>query len=129
MSETHCPLCHTALGVSDVAPCMECGSLPEEIEHALAGGHTYAEVRVFGDLSLVLCDFCQVDFGSYDPAYFGLPRGARFGYGKMQFVREVEDVRIGKDKVCPRCHHRLPFLRFVLRARELHAGGLQEGQD
>jgi hypothetical protein len=41
---------------------MECGHDPAEIEQARAGKHTYAEYRIFGDLSLVLCNFCDVDF-------------------------------------------------------------------
>jgi hypothetical protein len=123
MSETHCPLCYTELEVADVAPCMECGNLPEEIEHALAGKHTYAEMRIFDDLALVLCDFCQVDFGSFNPEIFGLPRDARIGYDKMQFLRDVEEIRIGKDKVCPSCKYQLPFLKFVQQARELHERG------
>jgi hypothetical protein len=102
---------------------MECGHLPEEIGHALAGRHTYAEVRIFGDLTLVLCDFCRVDFGSFDPDVFGMPKGARIGYEKIQFLRDVEEIRIGKDKVCPQCRHRLPFLRFVQKAREVHGCG------
>ena len=73
---------------------MECGSLPEEIEHARAGKHSYAEMSIFSDLSLVLCNFCQVDFGSFKPEMFGLPSESRIGYGKMQFVREVTDVHI-----------------------------------
>lgn len=120
MSETHCPLCYSALEVSDVAPCMECGNLPEEIEHALAGRHTYAEMRIFDNLTLVLCDFCQVDFGSFNPQTFGLPREARIGYDKMQFIRSVKEIHIGKDKVCLSCKYRLPFLKFVQRARELY---------
>ncbi len=121
MSENYCPICYTELEVMEVAPCMECGHLREEIEHALAGKHTYAEMRIFEDLSLILCDFCQVDFSSIDPTFFGLPRGTRIGYQKMQFLRIVEDVRIGEDKCCTQCGHRLPFLKFVLKARELFA--------
>jgi len=102
---------------------MQCGNLPEEIEHALARKHSYAEVRIFGDLNLVLCDFCQVDFGSFKSEVFGLPKDVRIGYEKMQFLRIVEDVHIGKDKVCPSCKHRLPFLKFVQQARELHGNG------
>ena len=120
MSDSQCPICYTPLEVTDVAPCMECGNDPQEIEHALAGTHTYAEMRIFGDLTLVLCDFCQVDFGSYDPAFFGLPRDARIGYEKMQFLRAVEEVNICKDKYCPQCGYRLPFIKFVQQARELH---------
>lgn len=94
--------------------------MAEEIEHALAGKHTYAEMRIFGNLSVVLCNFCQVDFGSFHPDYFGLPRNARIGYEKMQFVRAVPEVFIGKDKYCPQCNLRLAFLKFVVAARELH---------
>jgi hypothetical protein len=120
MSDSQCPICYAPLEVTDVAPCMECGNIPQEIEHALAGKHSYAEMRIFGDLTLVLCDFCQVDFGSYDPTFFGLPRGARIGYEKMQFLRAVGEVFIAKDKYCPQCRYRLPFLKFVQKARELH---------
>jgi hypothetical protein len=123
MSETHCPLCYSVLEIADVAPCMECGNLSEEIEHALAGKHTYAEMRIFDDLTLVLCDFCQVDFGSFNPEFFGLPRDTRIGYEKMQFIGSVEEVRIGKDKVCPSCKYRLPFLKFMQRVREMHGHG------
>src|SRR5436190_23468165 len=101
MSETRCPLCYTLLETADVAPCMECGNLREEIEHCLEGKHTYSEMRIFGDLTLVLCNFCQVDFGSSDPEWFGLPKSARLGYDKMQFVRDIRNVSITKDKVCP----------------------------
>jgi len=121
MSETNCPICFSDLEVADVTPCAECGNIPEEIEHTAAGIHTFAEMRIFGDLTLVLCNFCQVDFGSFHPEYFGLPRAAVIGYEKMQFLRTVDDVRIGKDKVCPNCKYRLAFLRFVRAARELHS--------
>ena len=123
MSESHCPLCYSLLEVADVAPCMECGNRVKEVEHAREGKHTYAEVQIFGDLTLVLCEFCQVDFGSFNPEVFGLPRGTRIGYDKMQFLRDVTEVRIAKDKVCPQCEYRLPFLRFVQRAREFHQSG------
>ena len=106
--------------VREVGPCMDCGSVPQEIEHARQGKHKYAEYRIFGDLSLVLCDFCQVDFSSYDPTFFGLPMGTRVGMERgWQFVRDVEPV-ITKDKCCTKCGYRLPFLEFVARARELH---------
>jgi hypothetical protein len=99
---------------------MECGSDPREIDEARAGEHTYAEYRIFGDLSLVLCNFCQCDFSSYDPTFFGLPRGRRVGMeGGWQFIRDVEPV-ITKDKCCPKCGYRLPFLEFIAHARELH---------
>jgi hypothetical protein len=116
---THCPLCYTELEQIDVAPCAECGHLAEEIEHALAGKHTYSEMRIFGDLSIVVCNFCQVDFDSFLPEYFALTPKAKFGFAEMQFVRGV-DVFIGKDKFCSECHQRLAFLKFVAAAREIH---------
>ena len=75
MSQTReqCPVCFDFLETKEIAPCMDCGHFEEEIEHALSGKHTYAELRIFGDLTLVLCNFCMVDFGSYHPDFFGLP--------------------------------------------------------
>jgi|KBSMisStaDraftv2_1062788.scaffolds.fasta_scaffold50604_4 hypothetical protein len=121
MQATNCPICYEPLEVLDVSPCMDCGCLATDLDHASAGKHTYAEYRIFGDLSLVLCDFCSVDFSSYDPTYFGLQRGARIGPGERawQFVRDVPAV-IAKDKCCTHCNRRLKFLEFLLHARELH---------
>jgi hypothetical protein len=100
---------------------MDCGSTPAGLEDAHAGKHTYAEYRIFGDLSLVLCDFCKFDFTSYDPTFFGLPRGTRIGLRELewQFIRDVP-LTITKDKCCTACGYRLPFLKFVLQARELY---------
>jgi hypothetical protein len=75
MAETQCPDCFTALEPIDVAPCFDCGHLAIELEHLASGRHTYAEYRVFGEC-IVLCNFCRVDFSSYDPEYFGLPKVA-----------------------------------------------------
>jgi hypothetical protein len=120
MNSSHCPICYERLETLDVAPCADCGHLVQEIEHALKGKHTYAEMRIFGDLALVLCDFCQVDFDSYHPEYFGLPPNARIGYKKLAFLREVSEVLIGKDKYCGNCDRRLAFLEFLSKSRELH---------
>ena len=99
---------------------MDCGHDPVELQHFIEGKHTYAEYRIFGPHSLVLCNFCQVDFGSYDPTYFGLPPTARIGFEYMSFVRDVIPPPHTFDKVCPQCHCRLGFLQFVSAARELH---------
>jgi hypothetical protein len=117
---THCPLCFEPLEVREVGPCMACGSHPREIDEARAGKHTYAEWCIFGELRLVLCNFCSSDFSSYDPTFFGLPRRTDIGMNTWQFVRDVQPM-IVKDKCCPACGHRLPFLEFVARARELHS--------
>jgi hypothetical protein len=89
MQETYCPLCHGELEVRDVAPCDECGAVAEELEHFKSGKHSYAEYEVFPRLKLTLCNFCDVDFGSRDPTFFGLPRSARIGYEFMRLVRPI----------------------------------------
>ena len=76
MSESHCPICYTALETREVAPCYDCGHDPEELVHLAEGRHTYDEIETLGARA-VLCDFCQSDFSSYDPTYFGLPGGAQ----------------------------------------------------
>jgi hypothetical protein len=88
----------------------------KEIEHALMGRHTYSQMRVC-DFILTLRDFCQVDFGSLRPEFFGLSKNERIGYEKMQFVRDVKDTSIRKDKVCVRCGYRLSFLKFIAEIR------------
>lgn len=120
MQETHCPLCYSELRVRDVAPCHGCGGDPKEIEHFEQGMHSYKEYAVFPPLTLVLCNICDVDFGSFDPAFFGLSRGARIGFERMTLVGSVKDACVSKDKFCASCGYRLAFLRFVAKAREQH---------
>lgn len=120
MPTDYCPLCYARLEVREVAPCMECGHKPEEIEQTLAGRHTFIERRIFGNLTLVLCDFCEVDFGSFAPEFFGLPRRTRLGLGQMDFVRMLDHVVIGQDKFCPQYGYRLAFLEFAAQARQMH---------
>jgi hypothetical protein len=114
--ESHCPICYTELETREVAPCYDCGALPEELEHFKEGKHTYAELKLFG-ATIVLCDFCQADFDSYAPSYFrrtGRPRFSR----QMSILDEVTQPTISKDKYCPNCHRRLAFFRFLARALE-----------
>jgi hypothetical protein len=91
-----------------------------ELENFRAGKHTYAEYEVFPGLPLVLCNFCQVDFTSADPQYFGLPPRTKIGLGSMRFVRDVHASQSDQDKYCGQCGHRLRFLRFVSEARRVH---------
>jgi hypothetical protein len=109
VQETHCPECYTPLEIRDITPCHDCGWDPQEFSHYRK--HTYSEVRVLDTDGLVLCDFCEVDFGSYDPTYFGLPRKHRIGF--PQHLRSVTTIGIDKDKYCPKCHKRLAFLKFL----------------
>lgn len=116
-----CPLCLGELEVREVAPCDDCGAVPQEIEHFHQGKHTYQRFEIFPGLELNLCNFCMVDFDSYDATFFGLSRGARFGFAQMRFVDRDVPHSMGKDKFCPNCGRRLTFLTFVAAARERHS--------
>jgi hypothetical protein len=121
MPKHFCPLCSTLLEIREVAPCADCGHLSEEIDHFLKHQHTYDEVKLFGRFILVLCDFCQADFPSYDPSYFGLPNNANLEKAaNMELLNKVEDTSIQKDFYCPHCQHRLVFLEFVDQCRKIN---------
>jgi len=98
MPDSHCPICYGPLEVRDVAPCWNCGHDPAELDHLKAGRHKFAELRL-QDAYIVLCDFCQLDFWSFDPAYFG--RNPEFRPGKnLILVRDVVNPAVAKDKYC-----------------------------
>ncbi|QJR11205.1 hypothetical protein DSM104443_02278 [Usitatibacter rugosus] len=92
-----------------------------ELAHWRDEKHHFTEYEVFSGLRLTLCNFCDVDFSSYNPEFFGLPPKSKLGLSKMNVSRAVSDASPGIDKFCSHCGYRLAFLRFVQRARELHA--------
>ncbi|MCP4258984.1 MAG: hypothetical protein GY774_15985 [Planctomycetes bacterium] len=116
-----CPKCFEPLEVRNVAPCDDCGWDPEELNHFKEGKHTYNEFDVYG-AKLILCDFCEVDFSSYDPTYWGFPKHNRVGYGSSGFikVREVakEQLTIKKSLFCHNCKSRLSMIEAVLQVNE-----------
>ena len=116
MAESHCPVCYSELEVRVVAPCFDCGHDPAELDHLASGKHRYSEFLAFG-VPIVLCNFCQVDFSSYDPEYFNRPRGTKLGLPEFTFVRELRTPESAKDKFCPSCRRRLAFLRFLQEVR------------
>ena len=121
MRENLCPLCSTPLEIREVAPCSDCGHLQEEIDHYFAHQHTYHEVKLFGVFTLILCDYCQADFPSYDFSYFGLPDRANLEkLAAMKLLRKVDDTGISNDFYCPQCQHRQVFLEFVEQCRKIN---------
>src|SRR4028119_1295081 len=108
MNETNCPLCFAKMIVTDSSPCMECGADDFERDHYQS--HDYTEYETYFGQRLILCDFCDVDFGSYDPTYFGFPKDRRLGLEEWNFIRDISDKELRPDKYCPECKHRLPFL-------------------
>ena len=85
---------------------------PGELEHLAKGKHTYTEVLAFG-IPIVVCNFCLVDFSSYDPAFFNRPARTKLGLGEFVELRAITNPSLGKDKFCPVCRRRLAFLKFV----------------
>jgi len=94
--------------------------LPNELAERDAREHIYHEFVAFNSLKVVLCDFCDADFGSYYSSYFGLPGSSLVGE-VLDLVAEVDpDRQPRRDKVCVACNHRLAFLRFRAAAISLH---------
>lgn len=121
MQAMHCPICFTPLEIREVAPCYDCGHMDRELAELAEGRHTYSEYRIFG-LPVVLCDFCDADFGSYKPGYLGLPDHERLAPNCLEFVREVDPTsQAHHDKYCPLCRHRLAFLQFLAEVRARRA--------
>lgn len=118
-----CPICYLELEVRDCAPCDDCGWDPKEINHLKQGIHTYNTYEVYKGLRLTLCNFCDVDFGSYRPEHFGFTNGKRIGFQHFEFVKELSDPQVVKDKFCPQCSSRLTFLKFLSEIRSLNAKG------
>ena len=111
MSSSSCPLCHSELINVEVNPCMDCGANPNSSKGK------YVEYEVLFGLKLTLCEFCSVDFGSYDPMYFGLDKNEKIGFEYFNFVKEVSNTVKLKDKYCTECEHRLAFLKFIEKCR------------
>lgn len=118
MKNTPCPLCFSELVVIDCAPCDDCGNLEIEIEHFNEGIHTYKILNIYKGLKLQLCNFCEVDFGSYKSEYLGFKNKETLSCDDFDFVSEVKNPVITKDKYCPNCMKRLKFLNFIKELRE-----------
>lgn len=113
-----CPICRSGMEQRDMAPCFVCGHMPRELEEFRKGAHTYNEYEVFPGHRMVLCDFCDADFGSYIPDYWGFPSPREMGLGEEQRTGSVESPGIEPDWFCPVCRYRLSFLAVRKRVRE-----------
>ena len=113
----NCPLCGDDMESREVSPCMDCGWDPVELDHLDDSKHTYHELEVLPGHRLVLCNFCMVDFGSYEPEYFGLPKNYSLGYEHMKMIRDVANPKQEIDSYCATCKGRSKFLNFVATVR------------
>lgn len=118
MKREQCPICYTELEVIDFAPCDDCGHLKMEIQHFNEGIHKYNVYNIYKGLKLQLCDFCEVDFGSYKSEFLGFPDNRRIDLSDFEFVAYVKEPSIQKGKYCPECYKGLKFLIFL---RDLRA--------
>ena len=66
-----CPICYTKLEVRDCSPCDDCGCNPVELEHFEKKIHKYTTYKILNIERLTLCNFCEVDFGSYLSEFWG----------------------------------------------------------
>lgn len=115
MAESNCPICYTELVTQKVTPCMNCGRYESKLNQNK--NRQYREYELYFQQRLILCNFCDVDFSSYDPTYFGFKKDKKLGLGDFNFVKEMLDKSLKKDKYCPACKHRLPFLKFIQKCR------------
>ena len=128
MKKQQCPECGCDLDLIEVAPCWDCGHVKSEVMELNNGEHEYFEYRAFGSLKIVLCDFCDADFGSYNPEYFGLPK-SRYVIGNdcLELQRKIYEPSVGKDLFCCKCKHRLAFIKFKLDATIMNKKSAQQG--
>ena len=119
MKIEQCPICYSSLEVKEFAPCDDCGGLEQEINHFKGGSHKYNVYEIYNGLKLQLCNFCDVDFGSYKSEYWGFLRDERIGYENFKFISEAENPTIQKTKFCPECKKGLKFLTFLRDIREI----------
>jgi hypothetical protein len=124
MADTNCPICYSELIAKEVAPCMDCGASEQGLQQLMTA--TYTEYQTYFNQRLVLCNFCDVDFSSYKPEYFGFSSDKKIGLQDFNFVRQVADKSLRVDKYCPHCDKRLAFLKFVNGCRQNNSGeGIQ----
>ena len=120
MIKEQCPICYSELKIIDCTPCYDCGHLPIEINHFKDGKHKYNIYNVYNGLELQLCNFCDVDYGSYKSEYFGFNNNQRIGFENFELIKSIESPRLEKDKYCSKCKKRLRFLTFLNDMREMN---------
>jgi hypothetical protein len=93
-----------------VPPCYDCGHETNELQELKDGEHEYHKFKVFNQ-TIILCDFCDADFGSYYPDYFGLLGEFPQDY-LLELIEKIKEPIIEKDMYCSKCQHCLKFIKF-----------------
>ena len=116
-----CPICSTPLKPIRAAPCFDCGHASSELDECVADSHEYHLFRIWGE-EIVLCDFCDADFGSYYPDYWGLSGNTPGEQSyELELLEKLVSPRVSEDLYCPSCERRLAFLRFRAAVLSRHA--------
>ena len=118
MKTEQCPLCYTNMESIDCTPCHDCGHFEEEIKKFNDAGGNFNVYDLYNGLTLQLCDFCKIDFGSYKSDFLGFTNGTTIGFENMNFVKEIDNPEMEKGKYCPECKMRMKFLSFISLLRE-----------
>jgi hypothetical protein len=116
MNPEFCPVCYAQLAVREVTPCWVCGGEPVEVESARSGEHHYALLRI-GERQVLLCSFCQEDFGSDEPTWWRADMRAQPGCEKLEYLHAVDQQSTVRDKFCDQCGKRLAYLKFMQSTR------------
>jgi hypothetical protein len=107
--------------MQECAPCDNCGwKMPEEKEDLLNHRHTYTTYEIYQGLRLTLCNFCDVDFSSYKPEYFGFTNNRQLGLTDFTFVKQLNNPIMVIDQFCTHCYARATFLHFLAAIREMN---------
>ena len=118
MKKEQCPLCYTEMESIDCTPCYDCGHFKDEIKKFKEIGGNFNTYELYDGLTLQLCDFCKIDFGSYKSDFLGFKDNTTIGFENMNFVKEIDKPEMEKDKFCPNCKMRMKFLTFIYSLRE-----------
>ncbi|MDG5493229.1 hypothetical protein [Psychroserpens sp. SPM9] len=118
MKTEQCPICYSSLELVECTPCHDCGHFEEDIQKFKENGGNFNVYDLYNGLTLQLCDFCKIDFGSYKTDFLGFNDGTTIGFENMNFVKSVDNPKMGKDKFCPECSMRMKFLTFIHELRE-----------
>ena len=113
-----CGACGAPMIKREVAPCLDCGGDPQEVEELRSGYHRYARFDLFdGD---ILCDFCDADMPSTDPLYWGFPNGFSWdaAFQHEDFMRFSCPPQGRYELACSKCHNTLRKQEFVKRNAE-----------
>jgi len=110
----------------ETTPCIDCGAsersldilridIEDDFKH---DSKNYALYRAFGVTEEIFCNFCPYEFTSYSPEFYGFDKNKKFAPTDFQFLKQITEPEISKDKFCKSCNRRLAFLLFTKLLRE-----------